>query len=207
MSLNDVYQLTVHQELQGEEPENIFFFERLDPAGTADDLITAFEDTYLDPIRGVQSNQIITRRISCLNLGDLGDFADRVENLAGTAGAGDTMPAFAAVGYSLRLNTRAVRPGSKRFAGVLEAFVLNGVITDPGYLDLLEDLRVILDDVAVGALASYQPVVVKRIKTAKVGYTPPAYKYTLPKDGDPLVLGLVTQALLNPKLTSQVSRK
>ena len=207
MALDDVYQLKVKQDSNGQTFENLFFFERLDPAGTASDLIDGFVADYVPEMRALQSQSTFVRTIECLNLGDLGDFDNEVLNLAGLAGSGDTLPVFNAVGYSLRLNTRAVKPGSKRISGILEAVVLNGRVTDPTYLAAMEAFRIKLDDEVTGALANYQPVVVKRIKTPIVGTVPQKYKYLLPTVGDPLVLGLVVQALFNQDITSQVSRK
>jgi len=207
MALSDIYQVNLNQTLQSKLMENVFFFEKDDPAGTAQDVADYFVDQYLQPILGVQTFNVKCISVVALNLGDLSDFATFPTTSAGNAGDVDTLPAFNSVGYSLRPNTRAVRPGSKRFSGVPEAAQLNGVLVEPGYLDAVEDLRVILSTQISGSLAGYLPIVVKRIKEVKAGYTPPAYKYRLPGPGDPLVYGNVIQALANRNVTSQTSRK
>jgi len=207
MAITDVYQLRVIQECLGTSPENVFFFQRLDVLGNAEDLVTSFIAVQLAEYRRIQGAACSTQEIKCINLGDPGDFYDEPLALGGLAGASDMLPPFNAVGFSLRTNTRLVRAGSKRFAGVLEAVVLNGVITEPGYVGAVEDVRLMLDDNVVGTDSDYQPVVVKRIKEAVVGTVPPQFTYRLPTVGDPLVLGLVTQAKTNLKVTSQSSRK
>jgi len=207
VAISDVYQLTDVQTYGTQEVENVYFFQRLTADGTADDLIDGFIATYMTPIRTIQAQGIFHVELKCHSLGDLADFADRPINLAGLAGAGDTMPSFVGVGYTLKPATRAVRPGSKRYTGVLEAVVTNGLITEPTFVANVEALRIVLDDNAVGTLDSYEPVIVKRIKEPVAGTTPQQYTYRLPHTGDPLVLGLVKQALSNPRVTSQVSRK
>lgn len=207
MAISDVYQLTDIQTYGTQEVENVWFFEKLSPDGTAADLIEGFLATYMPAIRQIQAQGIVHTEIKVINLGDLGDFEDMPVSLAGLAGAGDTMPSFVAIGYTLKPATRAVRPGSKRIVGVLEAALVNGVITEPTFVANVEALRIVLDDNAVGSLSEYQPVIVKRIKEPVVGTTPQQYTYRLPHTGDPLTLGLVKQALTNPRATSQVSRK
>jgi len=207
MAISDVYQLTDIQTYGVEICENVYFFNKLSPDGTAEDLIQGFLTTYMPAIRQIQAQGIVHVELKCVNLGDLTDFADEPISLAGLAGAGDTLPSFVSVGYTLKPNTRAVRPGSKRYTGILEAAVVNGVITEPTFVGNVEALRIVLDDNAVGADSEYEPVIVKRIKEPVAGTTPTQYTYRLPTTGDPLVLGLVKQALSNPRVTSQVSRK
>ena len=48
-----------------------------------------------------------------------------------TAGLGDQMPPFVAVGVRLTVATRATRPGQKRFAFVNEVDSVNGVLQAP----------------------------------------------------------------------------
>jgi len=207
VALSDVYQLRDIQSAGADDPENVWFFEKLDPAGTAEDCIDAFLTTLMPSIRAIQAQSVQHVELNCQSLGDLADFATRSVTLAGLAGNTDVMPAFVAVGYTLKPATRAVRPGSKRFIGVLEAVVTNGKITEPTFVAAVEALRVKLDDNIVGTLSEYQPVIVKRIKTAVPDTQPQKYKYTLPKAGDPLVLGLIKQALSNPDVTHQDSRE
>jgi hypothetical protein len=207
MALSDVYQLTQIQSYQTEEIINTWFFEKIDPAGTAADLAQAFVDTYLDPIRQIQALGLHQDSLRVVNLGDVTDFAELPTDVGGLAGNGDTMPAFVAVGFSLRPNTRAIRPGSKRFCGILEAVITTGVITEPTYVDNVEALRIVLDDNAVGDLAEYQPVIVKRVKYDVPGSDPVRTAYRLPENDGELSLGLVVQAFTNLRVTSQVSRK
>lgn len=207
MALNDLYQLTLNQTLFGRDIQNTFFYERQDPAGNAADLGDNWRINILPSVLGVQSALVDCVSIAVINLGDLGDFITIPDSSPGGYGEVDTLPAFNAVGYSLRLNTRAVRPGSKRVAGVPEEASLNGVLVNPTYLTRVETLRVALYAEVTGADASYFPVVVKRIKEPVAGTVPPKFTYRLPTTGDPVTIGTVVSALSNPDVTSQTSRK
>jgi len=202
-----VYALSVKQELFGRNVENVFFYQKLDPLGTAADLRDAFSSEISPSMLDLQSSSVQWVSFDTKNLGDLEDFETFPTAAVGTAGSGDTLPAFNAVGYTLNPITRAVRPGSKRIAGILEAVQINGELVEPTYLDAVENFRIVLDDVLTGTDSDYQPVIVKRIKTAIPGTTPTQYRYTLPGVGDDAVLGLIKSASSNVVITSQVSRK
>ena len=207
MALNDIYQLTLKQTLFGRNIENVFFYERTAPTGTAAVLVDSWIEFILPNILDIQTSSVQNVSISAINLGDLADFVDVPDDTEGNYGEVDTLPAFNAVGYSLRLNTRAVRPGSKRFAGVPEEASLNGVLVLPGYLTVVEALRQTLLEPAGVVGDTYNPIVVKRVKEEVVGTVPPKYTYRLPTTGDPLVVGEVVNVLTNRNVTSQTSRK
>ncbi len=207
MPVSDIYSLTVKQRLFGKPVENVFFYEKLDPEGTAEDLRAGWQTLMSVAMVTLQASAVSWVSIDTTNLGDLSDFEKHPVTQSGLAGSSDCMPAFNAVGYTLNPATRAVRPGSKRIAGVLEAVATNGVFTEPTFVDNMEDFRILLDDNVVGALSEYQPVIVKRIKTAVPDTVPQQYTYRLPETGDTLVLGLVKSATSNIRVTSQTSRK
>jgi len=173
MALDQVYQLIVRQSLFGKEIENVFFYAKQGLVGNATDLRTAFNTTMSVAIRQLQSAAVTWLSVDTTNLGDEADFEKFPFVVGGLAGAGDTLPSHDAVGYTLNPVTRAVRPGSKRFAGILEAVVQNGALTEPTYVEHVEQLRVLLDDALSGAVGSYDPVIVKfindyrKLKTAK----------------------------------------
>lgn len=207
MAINDVYMLTDIQSYGVKVMENVYFFESIDTPGNAGDLIEGFIATYLPAIRQLQAAGIYHTEIKCQSLGDLSDFDDVPMALSGLAGAGDTLPSFVAVGYSLKPDSRVVRPGSKRIGGILEAVVTNGVIVEPTFVTNVEALRIILDDNITATDSTYQHVIVKRVKESVVGTVPPAFTYRLPLTDAELVLAVVRQALSNLQVSSQVSRK
>ena len=207
MALDGLYQVVVKQNMFGKNIENVFFFQEQEAGGTESDVYDAFFSQYTVAMRNLQAQALNWTEVVVTNLGDLADFGSHPLPVTGLAGAGDVLPAFNAVGYTLKLATRGIRPGSKRIAGVLEAVVLNGVITEPTYAAQVEAFRLILDDPLNGTLVDYDPVVVKRVKEAVPDTTPVQYTYRLPKIGEVPEVGLIKAAFTNPNITSQTSRK
>lgn len=206
MALADIYQLIHKQAHLGEVIQNVYFYQRSDVESTAGMLIAAFIEDMLPEVRALQTNDYVTTEVSALSLGDLTDFDLEPLNLVGTYGTGVPLPSFNAIGYTLKLNTRAVSPGSKRIAGIPAEVVTEDFVTSSGYLATMETLRLaMLAQVQIDD-AIFFPVVVKRTKTAVAGTVPQKYKYTLPVAGDPLVVGTVAAVLTSPKVTHQVSR-
>lgn len=206
MALDDIYVIEDHQTYNGVEPLlNVYTYQRTDAAGSAVGLAAAFIQDVMLEIEAVQTTLVAHTLVRVYSLGDLTDFAettltDHLGNINSP-----TLPSFNAVNYTLRAASRAVRPGSKRYAGIPEADVTNDTITAPAYIALLEALRVQLSDVieSPGDSSTYFPVVVKRVP-----YVTPkgndAYRW--PQPGDTLVAPAITGALLNLKISHQVSR-
>jgi len=208
MPLNTVYQVRFKQTWgSGGKPlENVFFFERTAGTGVASDLATDFGTAIAPAINAIQNNVVKNISINVINLGDLGDFAEPA--FVGTGvGTGETLPPFNAVGFTFKVNTRAVRHGGKRIAGVPESAQNNGIITDATYIANIETLRLAMQDELVSADNTWLPVVVKRVKTAVTGTVPLQYTYRLPTTDLELVLGEVTAVLTTTNLTHQVSRE
>jgi len=205
--INKLFMLTVKQTLQAKNIENVFFFNKQGSAGNAADLAAAFVADWSPTLRSIQSAQLHWNAIDVINLGDDTDFESLPQSVVGAAGDGDTLPAFNAIGYTLKTVTRAIKPGSKRFAGVLEAVVTNGVAVEPTFVLEIEAVRILLDDTLVGDDDSYDHVVVKRVKELIPDTEPPKFSYRLPETDGECVVGLVKQAFSNLTVTSQVSRK
>lgn len=206
-TLDKTYQIICKQTLFEQDVENVWFYASQDAAGSAEDLRAAFIATIVPAIRQIQAQPLLWASINTYSLGDLSDFEKFPYPNTGLAGSGDTLPPHDAVSYTLNPASRVVRPGGKRIAGILEAVVTNGQFVEPTYVGNMEALRILMDDALVGTLATYDPVIVKRIKTVVAGTTPVQYKYELPKTGDPLTVGLVKSATVDFFVSSQVSRK
>lgn len=206
MALNTIYQLIHNQSFDGEELANVYFFNHAVGTGTSVDLATDFETDVLPAVEALQCVQVVSRSIDVINLGDLADFYSLVIPAGHGALEGEMLPIFNAIGYTLKLDTRAVRPGSKRIAGIPEVEQVDGTITNAGYLASMESLRIILENNVVGAADTWQPVVLKRVRTAVAGTVPLKYRYRLPRTDDELVFGGVTVALTSPDIKHQVSR-
>lgn len=207
VSLDGLYALRHVQESNGQLIENTYFFSHAVGDGVATDLCLDFEGEWLPLILALQVADLITTGIAAYNMGDLGDFAALPLASNGTYGDVPRKPIFTAVGFGMKLNTRAVRGGSKRIAGVPSEVANEDTITSSGYLASIEALRLAYGANIVGASDTWQPIVVKRVKTAVAGTTPTKYKYTLPVPPDEATIGSIVAVLTSPVLTSQVSRK
>ena len=115
------------------------------------------------------------------------------------------LPLHDAITFALRRNTRVVRPGSKRYSGIPSTKTLAGTVNDATYITALNALRVALYTPLVDVdTVSYTPVIVKRIKetdteTGKV-------TYRMPDDVSELEYGVIVGALVNLRVSNQVSR-
>lgn len=189
----------------GEEFHNIYFYFDEDGIGTAEGLVGSFFEDVLPFVLDLQTNFARTERIVAYSLGDLDNYWEAIySGVVGTFSMGDGFPMHDAVNLTLRLNTRAVRPGSKRISGIPEASATNGVFTDSGWLSNLNLLRNALKDTLDdGATANvFAPVVVKRVREGSA----PNYTYRLPETDGEAQIGYVTGVLYNARVSHQVSR-
>jgi hypothetical protein len=207
VALDGLYFLRHIQESNGQELENTYFFEHSVGTGSAVQLNLDFESEWLPLIQALQVADIVTVALASYNMGDLGDFSTLPVNTDGNYGDVPRKPLFTAVGYSWKLNTRAVRGGSKRIAGVPSEVANEDTITSGAYITAMEALRLAYDAPLVGAADTWAPIVVKRVKTAITGTTPTQYRYTLPVPPADATIGQVVEVLTTTALTSQVSRK
>lgn len=201
-----MYVVKLFQRYLEKEMSNIFFYRASTGTGTATDLMEVFRDDVLPLINQIQVLPTVTNRLlQVQHLFDLEDFVD--DSLTGGGGFGgvNAMPSFVALNYTLRLDTRAVRPGKKRFSGLPEEVISLGVIGDAGMLTKVNALRAQLGAVLVGVGASYTPCVVKRVLVE--GGEGEEDTYRLPVTIGELVYGNVTTVLVNTTVTTQNSRK
>jgi len=194
---NILYQVVHRQSYKGQVLENVYFYQHVDGTGVSLNLAADWSGTFLDLVNALQSSNVTNDILIVTNLGDLGDF-DILETIGQGALVAESMPIFNAVSYSFLPDTRAVRHGGKRIAGIPEAEATEGVITNAGYLEAMEALRSQYAVNLVGVSNTWKPVIIKRIKTAISGTTPTKYRYTLPGVGDDAtVAGLLTVTVSN----------
>lgn len=209
MALNNFWMATLTQNYGASvEPFlNNFFFTSVDVGAGAADLYEAFaaEDSLHEKILGIQNANMHSRNLRVINLGSLTDFFDNPLSGDGAVTAGEMLPPHDVVNFTLKLNTRAVKPGSKRFSGLSESMVASGAITDSGLILAIGTLEIALADVIAGDTTLYTPVVVKRVRI-EPDEDHPAVSYRLPETDEELQYGLVTAALVSLKVSHQVSR-
>lgn len=128
--------------------------------------------------------------------GDLAEYAIPAGEQDGSRAAGSLGPflaGFVAVGARLAVANRTTRPGQKRFLFLTEGDVA-GPSVGATFIGLVEDiLDLVTDDILLGSPAvgaAFQPIVTRKDATGAVTAWQP-----------------VTGYVVNPLLTSQVSRK
>lgn len=208
MALNTIYQLRAIQSwgTGGKPLECVFFYNHTAGAGGAAQLADDWADQVGELMLPMQCTIVKNLTINVINLGDLSDFEYVTWAGTGTQ-AQQALPPYAAVGFTMKLNTRAVAKGSKRVSGIPETAGQDGVLTDATYVDLVEDFRVALGSEITTVDDTWSPIVLKRVKTAVVGTVPTKYTYRLPATDGELVIGEITSVLTSTRLTHQVSRE
>lgn len=205
MALVDIAVVEFVQTYGAEEIRNVFTYERVNTAASWESLASSFIETVVDAINLLQVGDIVNRLVRITSLGDLSVQVEEVPPGGGDGTGEQMLPLHDAVNFTLRTDTRAVRPGKKRVSGILEASQSGGVITSPTTIANLELVRTALGKSlpASATTPDFRPVVVRRVKYAP---RPGAEAYRLPLPGDPLVVAGVRQVLVNTKITTQRSR-
>lgn len=209
MALSDIYMIQDFQSFTdtGEQILNNYFYRRLGTGGSAADLLEGFAagDHLLEVVAGMQVDNVVHVERRCLNLGNLTDFATDTVNVTGADTSGDMLPLHDAINFTLKVDTRAVRPGSHRISGIPEGASTNGLVVSSGYIDLINLVVSQMSAIIVSSDDSYTPIVVKRVRL-EPDADHPRVRYRLPEDDGELVFGNVTAAAVNLLVSHQVSR-
>jgi hypothetical protein len=203
MAFGDTYELVDVQDLAGQEVLNVYFYRQnnLAVAPTAQDMIDSFVGQVLPSIVATQTNNILHTEIRCRNLFDAADNAVDAISVPGSRAVGDYVSTFNAVGFTLDQDNGAVKNGAKRFAGYHESDTADGVITDAAMIALLTTLSgALTGTLDFGIIATWLPIIVKRLLVYQG-------VYRLPANQGEQVYGSIVDAIFNPLVTSQVSRK
>lgn len=206
MAIADVYMLRNFQRYQNEDLLNVYFYQDVIVGNNAEDLVEGWKLDVLPKIVACQTAAITHRLVDAVCLGDPSNFFESALTSTGELG-GDTLPAHNAVNFSLRINSRALRPGSRRLCGIQEEATTLNFITGAGLIGVLNTLRAkYKSKVLVGIIEAYQPIVVKRVPYEIVDVDGTHTAYRLPENDEELVTGDIVECLLNTKISHQVSR-
>lgn len=210
--IDDLYELTDHQVLAGQEVDNVYFY-RTGAAflttfpTNAQVLAENWASQILPDIAAVQVDNVAHRSVQVRNLYDPADSYTHDVSVIGANTSSDYLTTFDAIGFKLAPDTAAVKAGAKRIAGVMETAQTDGVITVGSYLTQLATTSdAMTRAVQVGTLILsdvFFPAIVKRERTGVSG----AYEYALPTVRGEGVWANVLSALFDVLITSQVSRK
>lgn len=204
MSTSDCWEVTMKGTLLSNDCDNVFFYRGV--AGTdppEDDIAQAFYEQCWPLIQDVVSSDYTLDAIEVRHLfsGASAYLLPVAEN--GQGGSGATMGSFEAYSITLGVGTNSTRPGSKRFGGVEESLVHDGVVSDATAItdlnDIADQMSEPLIDTALGIVEWAVPVIVKRILDGS--------SYRLPTSLGELVTNLITSAAASLLISTQNSRK
>lgn len=215
MAIGDVFELTLHGQLQGQSVDNVFTFEqRVAYVSTlpspAHDLSLGFINQYMPKIRAVSGVELVYKEVRVKNLFNASDAVVTPISLAGTlAPEGNDMAAsFNAIGIKLEGDDPAVKSGAKRFGGVLDLYQTDGIL-DAGtgmttaLTNLCNQLETPVKSEPLLASDLFDHVITKRVRSGAPGN----YTYRMPASPAEKVVSVVLVALWDVYVTSQISRK
>lgn len=128
VGLQDTYRVVLHGLLDGQQISNVFHYHRSSVVGSAVGLANTFLTDVVPTIRNVVSSAVLYTNIVATNIEDPDDTADIIANLVGNR-TSDFVSTFASWGMRMYPSVASIQTGSKRFAGVCEADVDEGVAT------------------------------------------------------------------------------
>ena len=203
MAFQDCYELVDVSTWYGQEVLNVYFYQQnnaLNPGVTASDVVDGYLATVLPALLPLQVSGVVHTEIRCRNLFNPADNHIRAISEAGTNLGTDGTNAFDAISFTLVQDNGAVRNGRKRYAGAAEDFATNGVVDNAGAITLLNALGdALIEHFFILAADIFRPVVLKRVLDGG--------EYRLPASLGEAVIGMVTDAVWQALVTSQVSRK
>lgn len=199
----DVYQVVDKSLYDGQNCLNVYFYQARNVLGAPDaiDMADAYEGQLLPLVVAAQSADVLHTELRVTNLFNPSDIHVRAISEAGAGSTAlDRLPIFDSVGYRLVGDNGAVRNGSKRYTGVVEAAQTDGVLSDAGWIGNYDNLADGLSETLLfGVIEQFVPVIVKRLLVGG--------EYLLPDVLGDAVLSSVIDAIFSTIITSQVSRK
>lgn len=169
MALNDVYQVTDKQSMNGEVILNVYYFQQVNAASTINQLFQLFRDGYIDSVTSVQSNTLGHTGIKILNMTDGLEFLEQDFNTPIDGNKSDArMPTFVSWTFKLERETRLTRNGRKAIAGVVETDTADNVPT----VGALTELEAVADIIGAplfdGIVPQFSPVIYREATTVPV---------------------------------------
>lgn len=199
-----IFQLNDIQRMNSVDMLNVYFYKNDAGDGDAGDLAASWRADVLPAVAAIQSADMSHLGLSVISLFDDADFFTDGTVVPGDVGT-ESFPNTDAVNFTLRATSRAVRPGSKRIAGIPEDAGNHNLINDAGYITDLNDTVLALGAVLTADVGTgeYEPCIVKRIPYTTPGGNP---AYRLPAVGSEAVVFGLGGVVVSLYMSHQVSR-
>ena len=134
MIIDDILKVTLSGQMNAMQTINRFYYQVKTAVTGVITLAELFRDEVLEPLTLVQANNVDYNYIDIENLNNIEEAA-RLPVVSQGVLVGETLPSYAALSIRLVTESKVIRDGGKRFAGLIEANVngntyLNGYIAD-----------------------------------------------------------------------------
>lgn len=208
-AIGDVVELVHEQTYLGQNVNNVYYFRAVNAVALAT-LTTWFETNVVPQVKANQVDLVNHINLRCRNLfNDVETYEEPLTGVGAIASGVTEMPAFMA--YTIRLDhdNGTLRPGFKRFVGVTEAGLDDGLVNAARVLalggigDLLKNPPTVLNP-------NWLHVIVGRVcetPNPTPGAQPSCLKYRLPEQASELNDGIVVSFEAYAQPTTQNSRK
>lgn len=215
MAVNELYLLTLFGDIMGQQTVNTFTYYQVSAETSAETSAHVLAEAFIDAFvqagigfcsGGISQEQSYTA-VRVVNLfEDVSDFAEiALPTTAKGASTDAAMPPFVAYSFRTPWLGSGVRRGFKRFGGVRETVVTNGVIEPAAIADLQSEIGDALAQPLSVGNGDYQHVVVRRVKTLdpETG----KYSYDYPTNVGELYQVEPSVWVIQPNISTQNSRK
>jgi hypothetical protein len=184
MQIGEVAELVHEQTYLGQQVNNVYFFQAGAGTDTLTDLATWFETIVVPVIKQFQNDLVSHVNLRLRNLMDTGETYE--EPLTGT-GAGTSglveLPSFIAGQIRLDHATAGVRPGFKRYVGLTEGHIEDGLLTAAN-LTQLDNIATQLINPLPSGPGNWSHVILNRVcetPNPDPDAVPKCFKYRLPE--------------------------
>jgi hypothetical protein len=172
MASDDRFELVVEGTYLGKNVRNVYYYLQTNGEEMAADVLAGeFAETPLQAIRTVTVEAMVWERLFAKNLDNPEDFYDYI--LSPSQGGNivaEGMPPFVTFSFIYHRTTLAVRNGWKRYAGVPESYVVDGVLASGTPATNIAALAEALDEpVTNGSGTTFLPVIMNKIRIPPEG--------------------------------------
>lgn len=181
MAVGDIYEFTLRQRLLGQDVLNVFHYDVVADLGggvTGNDLAYWVWNQLDLQIKAIQSDSLTYVQMDCLQITGGVTIGSYVIGEAGTETGTPVNPAFFAWGFRYNRASAASRHGYKRFAGVGEGYVDEGLPTAPAITaatSLADQLIGNVLDPDASESGELRPVILSRVLNGVPRVTPVAF--------------------------------
>jgi hypothetical protein len=207
--VGDVVELVHEQTYLGQNVNNVYYYECLNDAPLSN-LATWFETNVVPQVKANQVDLVNHVNLRTRNLfNDMETYEEPLTGVGSVVSGTAELPAFMA--YTIRLDhdNGALRPGFKRYVGVSEASLDDGLVNG-GRILALTTLAGYLINPPTVVTANWLHIVVGRVceeVNPTPGAKPACLKYRLPLNVGEKQMGIIVTAEPYAQPTTQNSRK